>query len=79
LRLSCKVVGCDLNPVAWYLVSQAMRRADVPQLTESFQRVADSVEVARRDPLGGVRADGDRSANARWPSVPSAARTGVES
>jgi putative DNA methylase len=43
LRLGCKVVGCDLNPVAWYLVSQAMRRADMPQLTESFQRVADKV------------------------------------
>lgn len=43
LRLGCKVVGCDLNPVAWYLVSQAMRRADIPQLTESFQRVADKV------------------------------------
>jgi putative DNA methylase len=43
LRLGCKVVGCDLNPVAWYLVSQAMRRADISQLTESFQRVADNV------------------------------------
>lgn len=43
LRLGCKVVGCDLNPVAWYLVSQAMRRADMPQLIESFQRVADKV------------------------------------
>jgi adenine-specific DNA methylase len=43
LRLGCKVVGCDLNPVAWYLVSQAMRRADVPKLVESFQRVADAV------------------------------------
>lgn len=43
LRLGCKVVGCDLNPVAWYLVSQAMRRADVPKLVESFQRVAEAV------------------------------------
>lgn len=43
LRLGCKVVGCDLNPVAWYLVSQAMRRADVPRLVESFRRVADEV------------------------------------
>lgn len=43
LRLGCKVVGCDLNPVAWYLVSQAMRRVDVPKLTESFQRVAEKV------------------------------------
>jgi putative DNA methylase len=43
LRLGCKVVGCDLNPVAWFLVSQAMRRVDIPGLTESFQRVADDV------------------------------------
>lgn len=50
LRLGCKVVGCDLNPVAWYLVGQAMRRVDVPMLTESFQRLAD--EVA--DPIGDM-------------------------
>jgi putative DNA methylase len=43
LRLGCKVVGCDLNPVAWYLVIQAMRRADAPKLIESFQQVADKV------------------------------------
>ncbi len=43
LRLGCKVVGCDLNPVAWFLVSQAMRRVDISALTESFQRVADEV------------------------------------
>jgi len=43
LRLGCKVVGCDLNPVAWYLVSQAMRHADVPKLTEAYQQVADKV------------------------------------
>lgn len=43
LRLGCKVVGCDLNPVAWYLVSQAMRKADVPKLMESFDSVASRV------------------------------------
>ena len=43
LRLGCKVVGCDLNPVAWYLVAQAMRRADVPRLLQSFQEVAEKV------------------------------------
>lgn len=50
LRLGCKVVGCDLNPVAWYLVSQAMRRADVPLLVESFQQVADAVA----EPIGDM-------------------------
>lgn len=50
LRLGCKVVGCDLNPVAWYLVSQAMRRADVPLLVEAFQQVADAVA----EPIGDM-------------------------
>jgi putative DNA methylase len=50
LRLGCKVVGCDLNPVAWYLVSQAMRQADIPALTASFRQVAD--EVA--EPIGDM-------------------------
>lgn len=40
LRLGCKVVGSDLNPVAWYLVTQAMRSASVPKLVEAFQGVA---------------------------------------
>ena len=43
LRLGCKVVGCDVNPVAWYLVTQAMRRADVPKLISAYQQVADKV------------------------------------
>jgi putative DNA methylase len=43
LRLGCKVVGCDVNPVAWYLVSQAMRQADIPAIEDSFQTVADRV------------------------------------
>ena len=43
LRLGCKVVGCDLNPVAWYLVSQAMRRADIPSLSAAYQQVAEHV------------------------------------
>lgn len=50
LRLGCKVVGCDLNPVAWYLVGQAMRQADTPTLMTSFRRVAD--EVA--EPIGDM-------------------------
>lgn len=36
LRLGCKVIGCDLNPVAWYLVSQSMRDADVSELKKAF-------------------------------------------
>jgi putative DNA methylase len=43
LRLGCKVVGCDVNPVAWYLVTQSMRRADIPNLMVAYQQVADRV------------------------------------
>lgn len=50
LRLGCKVVGCDLNPVAWYLVSQAMRHTDILKLTEAFHEVAAKVA----DPIGAM-------------------------
>jgi putative DNA methylase len=39
LRLGCKVVGCDINPVAWFLVSQAMRAVDEDALREAFAHV----------------------------------------
>lgn len=39
LRLKCRVVGCDLNPVAWFLVNQAMRRVPVADLIEAFEGV----------------------------------------
>lgn len=39
LRLGCKVVGCDINPVAWYLVSQSMREVDGTRLEEAFSTV----------------------------------------
>lgn len=41
LRLGCKMVGCDLNPVAWYLVTQAMREVDLARLDRAFQEVGD--------------------------------------
>lgn len=50
LRLGCKVVGCDLNPVAWYLVSQALRRIDVPQLVDSFE----GVECSAAQPISDM-------------------------
>jgi len=46
LRLGCKVVGCDLNPVAWFLVSQAMREANEGHLQAAFEQV--ERRVARR-------------------------------
>lgn len=54
LRLGCKVVGCDLNPVAWYLVTQAMRRADVPKLIEAFQHVVGRTAEPISDMYGTI-------------------------
>ncbi|HTP28165.1 MAG TPA: DNA methyltransferase, partial [Anaeromyxobacteraceae bacterium] len=44
LRLGAKVVGCDLNPVAWFLVSQAMRAVDGDALDAGFDQVRRAVE-----------------------------------
>ncbi|MGH7721006.1 MAG: DNA methyltransferase, partial [Gemmatimonadaceae bacterium] len=43
LRLGARVVGCDLNPVSWFLVSQALRDVDIPSLLSSYDQVADQV------------------------------------
>jgi len=43
LRLGAKVVGCDLNPVAWFLVSQAMRAVDGSALADAFEQLASEV------------------------------------
>jgi putative DNA methylase len=52
LRLGCRVVGCDLNPVAWFLVKQAMREVDTPALVSAYRQV--ETDVA--DPIGGMYA-----------------------
>jgi len=39
LRLGAKVVGCDLNPVAWFLVTQAMRDVDESALKAAYAEV----------------------------------------
>lgn len=43
LRLNCKVVGCDLNPVAWFLVRQAMREVDGAALMTAYAQVEEEV------------------------------------
>lgn len=57
LRLGAKVVGCDLNPVAWFLVSQALREVSVPQLVDSYEevaaRAAESISDLYRTTCGG--------------------------
>ena len=52
LRLGCRVVGCDLNPVAWFLVKQAMREVDTPALLAAYRQV--EAEVA--EPIGAMYA-----------------------
>src|SRR5207244_12784840 len=52
LRLGCRVVGCDLNPVAWFLVKQAMREVDTPALMDAYRQV--EAEVA--EPIGAMYA-----------------------
>ncbi len=37
LRLGAKVVGCDLNPVSWFLVSQALRDVEMPTLLSAYE------------------------------------------
>lgn len=46
LRLGCKVVGCDLNPVSWFLVRSAMQDVDVPALMQAFREI--EADVAER-------------------------------
>jgi len=39
LRLGCKVVGIDLNPVAWFVVKTQVEPVDLPALDAAFARV----------------------------------------
>jgi putative DNA methylase len=50
LRLGAKVIGCDLNPVAWFLVSQAMRDIKVPTLLDAYRELAQKVSA----PIGDM-------------------------
>jgi len=40
LRLGCKVIGLDLNPVAWFIVKTEVEPVDIEQLKEAFDRLA---------------------------------------
>jgi len=39
LRLGCKVVAQDLNPVAWFLVKKIVEPVDVDELKEAFKKL----------------------------------------
>lgn len=40
LRLGCKVVGIDLNPVAWFIVKTEVEPVDIEELKAAFDRLA---------------------------------------
>lgn len=39
LRLGCKVIGVDLNPVAWWVVRSAVQPVDLDALDQAFQEL----------------------------------------
>ncbi|MBW1935301.1 MAG: DUF1156 domain-containing protein [Deltaproteobacteria bacterium] len=41
LRLGCKVIGIDLNPVAWFIVKTEVEPVDIEELKASFKRLAE--------------------------------------
>lgn len=40
LRLGCKVIGVDLNPVAWFIVKTEVEPVDLNELRDAFERLA---------------------------------------
>ena len=40
LRLGCKVIGIDLNPVAWFIVKTEVEPVDLDELRAAFDRLA---------------------------------------
>jgi adenine-specific DNA methylase len=43
LKLGCKVVGVDLNPVAWFVTKKETDAVDLPALQQEFQRLEATV------------------------------------
>ena len=58
LRLGCKVVGVDLNPVAWFIVKTEVEPVDLAALEAAFDRLANRIvpwsEKPLRDTLLGL-------------------------
>jgi adenine-specific DNA methylase len=40
LRLGCKVIGIDLNPVAWFIVKTEVEPVNIAALKDAFERLA---------------------------------------
>lgn len=43
LKLGCKVIGCDINPVSTFIVRQALTRVTEKELREAFHHVQEEV------------------------------------
>ena len=41
LRLGCRVIGIDLNPVAWFIVKTEVEPVDLNALQDAFERLAE--------------------------------------
>jgi len=41
LRLGCKVIGVDLNPVAWFIVKTEVEPVDIEELEKAFHRLSE--------------------------------------
>jgi len=39
LRLGCKVIGVDLNPVAWFIVKTEVEPVDIDEMKKAFERL----------------------------------------
>jgi len=51
LRLGCKVIGIDLNPVAWFIVKTEVEPVDIEELKQSFERLSQRKVVWSGKPL----------------------------
>ncbi len=52
LRLGCKVIGIDLNPVAWFVVKTEVEPVEIEELKAAFDRLADRIVPWTRLPDG---------------------------
>jgi adenine-specific DNA methylase len=43
LRLGCKVIGVDVNPVAWFVVKKSIEPVDLEALDTAFERLKEEV------------------------------------
>jgi putative DNA methylase len=51
LRLGCKVVGVDLNPVAWFIVKTEVEPVDLAELDAAFERLSNRIVPWSGKPL----------------------------